>query len=366
MVRRRFGFTLIELLVVIAIIGVLIALLLPAVQQAREAARRTQCANNLKQIGLALANYESAYNGFPPAGEGTNYAYTPPVTQFIDGLGCLPRLMQFIDQGQIYDLINFDLDYNYDGSAPADGNNAHANTSAYGSVVKAFVCPSSQRKPDNNGKDAPDPNDSGFTYGVQDYGATCYTDIDPTGQTGGLGSTPIVPYRNKNARVDGLMATGLRPLGQITDGLSHTIAIAEDAGRDARFASPYKEEVIVAGQPDVQRPVPQGQRRFWRWAEADGAFGVSGPPNNAGFPANCVNQYCNSGSGPYTDPLYTGSPSIKGNNASNNDEMFSYHLGGVHVLYGDGHVSFLGNSTDVVIIRALVSAAGAELNVGDP
>src|SRR6185437_3798780 len=97
----RSAFTLIELLVVIAIIAVLIALLLPAVQAAREAARRAQCTNNLKQLGLALHNYESTHGCFPPGGESTYVPSTGnPETQFVDGAwGTLARLLPFLEGG---------------------------------------------------------------------------------------------------------------------------------------------------------------------------------------------------------------------------------------------------------------------------
>src|SRR5271154_298403 len=110
---RRLGFTLIELLVVIAIIAVLIALLLPAVQAAREAARRIQCTNNLKQIGLALINYESSNGCFPPSGASTNYTVSPPVTQLVDcGWSTLARILPHMEGNAAFDAANFSYCYN--------------------------------------------------------------------------------------------------------------------------------------------------------------------------------------------------------------------------------------------------------------
>src|SRR4051812_35684613 len=151
---RPAGFTLIELLVVIAIIAVLIGLLLPAVQAAREAARRSQCVNNLKQIGLGLHNYESTYGAFPTAGQGSLYNIPIPDTMYVDGTGFHARILPFIEQSPAYNTINFNFpDYNHISGV---------NYTGYSTVVNTFICPSAIREP-SGGRDAKgDPNAAPF------------------------------------------------------------------------------------------------------------------------------------------------------------------------------------------------------------
>jgi prepilin-type N-terminal cleavage/methylation domain-containing protein len=149
--RRRFGFTLIELLVVIAIIAILIALLLPAVQQAREAARRTQCKNNLKQIGLALHNYHDVHKMFPPArpdmGNPANPNKGACTWQDQPGFSWRTMILPMIDQGPLYNNLKFTwLDACYNGKLDGDGvlgNNGNVRSQ----VIAAFLCPTDNTKP---------------------------------------------------------------------------------------------------------------------------------------------------------------------------------------------------------------------------
>ena len=357
--RNRRAFTLIELLVVIGIIAILIALLLPAVQSAREASRRVQCTNNLKQIGLALVNYQNSCNAFPPSGESTNFTPSPPATQFIDGnWSTLARVLPFMEVSS-YNTLNFNI-YEY--------NDAFGiNLTGSSTVVNVYICPSSTRNPDG-GRDGVDPNDGGISartggYGYTDYGPTNYVDIDPLGQTTYAASFPATPYRNKYSRVNGLLHQGLTRIADVTDGLSNTILIGEAAGRDPRYVSEYIQDVyngngitttqyLAANSPND--PGPAGgealARCVWRWAEPDGSFGISGVPNNKYRPTHEVSPWMTTG--PYV---------AQGSNAGNNEELSSFHPGGINVLMGDGAVRFLKDSVSPVAIRGLVSLSQGEV-----
>jgi prepilin-type N-terminal cleavage/methylation domain-containing protein/prepilin-type processing-associated H-X9-DG protein len=370
----RPAFTLIELLVVIAIIAVLISLLLPAVQSAREAARRAQCTNNLKQIGLSMHNYESASNAFPTGGESTNYNVAPPATQFVDGnWSTLARLLPFLEAGTAFNALNFNLSEYNDWMG--------ANYTGASQAVSVFICPSTTRQPDG-GRDGVDPIDPitqiGSGYGYGDYAPTTYTDISPILNTTGPGAEPWIPYRDKTTRVDGLLKQGSTRIAEATDGLSNTIAFGEEAGRDPRYLSPYVENQyngVITLQAYLQAANPNdlgpscgfaAERRSWRWAEPDQGFGVSGTPNNTFGNLNAQGLIGGVMVGiVHETNLWPTSGASKGSNAGNNEEMSSFHPGGVNILFGDGHVTFLKNAVNPLTMRGLVTLKGGEVISSD-
>jgi len=215
--RRRRGFTLIELLVVIAIIAVLIALLLPAVQQAREAARRTQCKNNLKQLGLALHNYHDTFNRFPPGYIDGGMPGNRP-----GGWSWQAQILPQLEQGPLFSKFNFSFQpHGTPGATVPRSDPAGNNQAGVATPQAAFSCPS----------DIKPPTASIHTSGEQGYVAAIATSsyCGNMGAFGGMpcdDSTPTnitVPKRN-----NGLFVVNLaRKMGDLIDGTSNTFAVGE-------------------------------------------------------------------------------------------------------------------------------------------
>jgi prepilin-type N-terminal cleavage/methylation domain-containing protein/prepilin-type processing-associated H-X9-DG protein len=353
----RRGFTLIELLVVIAIIAILVSLLLPAVQKVREAAQRTQCTNNLKQMGLAMLNFESGFKKLPSGGEGTDFTNFPQGPSQFDNFSFFTVILPFVEQKNVYDQINVNLYYEDPGqpvfTGPGPGNGQAGG--AFKVAIPTYLCPSNPFRPDN-GLD----NEG---YGYTDYGPTCYTDIDPT--TG---------LRNKATRVNGVLhavlgtappgTLGATKISEISDGTSTTLAIAEDAGRVEPMVSPYTDPMhatnALAGNQNTILPGAYGQRCFWRWGEPDSAYGVSGPPPSGQLPTG-LNTAVNNNPAPVNmDQGPANCPWMTVNNCGPNDEMFGFHPGGVLAVWCDGHVSMLAQGLDARVCRSLVTYNGGE------
>ena len=320
--RSRAAFTLIELLVVIAIIAVLIGLLLPAVQKVREAAARTACSNNLKQLGLAVMNYESANQKLPTPGEGL---IPGTATKDYDIHSFFTYMLPYMEQQAAFSLIDLNKVYN-DGSAPNNQVAAKAQP-------KSYLCPGAAGV-------SPDPRG----YGQTSYMPISYTDIDPN--TG---------LRNQALKVPGalkLLKYGANTIAGVTDGTSNTIVVGEDSDyRNNETLYPFM--LSSAADPGTVDVNPSGKRAINRWAEPETGNGVSGPPTgdpgsglNQGKPGPYVNQWKTPLGGGSNCPWST-------NNCGPNDELSSSHSGGVNVVFLDGHVQFLRNSVDARTIRFL-------------
>jgi len=236
--RVRPAFTLVELLVVIAIIGILVALLLPAVQAAREAARRTQCNNNLKQQGLALQNYHDIYNTFPPALIGSGRWNNPanPVKNTTGWVMLLPQL----EQAPMYDNYNSNTCSSVSSpyglpvmglTGPGSGNDA-TNMPIYSQRLKVLECPSSPSIGENMTRNVNTPSDF---YSMNNakranylFATGVFTDYD-------------APYSNYNSdiRQGAFGNNGAATLAAITDGTSNSIAIGEAVGGRMKTATVY-------------------------------------------------------------------------------------------------------------------------------
>jgi prepilin-type N-terminal cleavage/methylation domain-containing protein/prepilin-type processing-associated H-X9-DG protein len=324
----RRGFSLVELLVVIAIIAILIGLLLPAVQKVREAAARAKCMNNLKQIGLAVQNYENSNGCLPPNGSlGTAVSPVP-----FAGLpfSALARILPYIEKSAIYSQANLNL-------------SALLQPAVIGQRIATYICPS-------------DPNDKLNTASNPPAYPTCYgaglgdwlTENYLTGQFGN-GAFPYVSYPEQR---------GVRLL-DITDGTSSTVGFAE--------VKAFTSFIDVGGSPSMPPPTtvadllsyggtlqyPPGHTS---WAEEFGfQTGVTFV-----FPPNTAIWFVNPADGQTYDADWESVPTYTYQSIG----ARSYHTGGVNTLFMDGSVRFITNSIPQATWRALGTRNGGEV-VGD-
>jgi prepilin-type N-terminal cleavage/methylation domain-containing protein/prepilin-type processing-associated H-X9-DG protein len=312
---KSLGFTLIELLVVIAIIAVLVALLLPAVQQAREAARRSQCKNNLKQFGLALANYHDVYGMFALGGSG-GCCSVPP------NLGFIPRLFPQLDQAPLYNQINFSAT---DATAQILANGSRLTVSK----LPGAICPS-------DGRLGPNPNGNGYTLTSYDGSLGSQGNVSVTSSCQPY--EPLAFMSENNG--DGLDITQLSGMGS-RDGPSVNIASVTDG----------TSQVIHMGEilPSCNDHSGSG---FWS---------ANGLTFHAGTNA-ALNDFTTCS---WATPAQVRFPGCTNPNNWNISWGFrSLHTGGAHFLFVDGSVHFLSDSINYLTYQKLGGRADGQV-VGD-
>ena len=323
--RKRLAFTLVELLVVIAIIGILVGLLLPAVQAAREAARRMQCSNNVKQISLSFHNYESTFKIFPInmawRGRPGLGAGGPAISD--TGKSWCQMILPYIEQTNLYNNIDFTVGLRPTGGIPGPAANIQKNRVVAATAIPAFLCPSDGEAPNgllNNRSDTSSGND---IWAVTNYkacagsnwqwGVFSWVNSGATG-VGGRNAGSSNGLNNGN----GLLSSNqenLMPItrmGDVTDGTSNTFAIGEALAGWSSWNWWYNPNAATATTAIPLNRVIKVPKNIGNW------------PNNYGFA--------------------------------------SRHTGGGNFGLCDGSVRFVSESVDVATYRALATISSGEVN----
>ena len=325
----RLGFTLVELLVVIAIVGILVALLLPAIQAARESARRMTCQNNLKQLGVALHNYESARKCFPSGAESHPYAAAPSTPYCFYRWSALAHLLPYMEHSAALHALDL--------SQPLYGSNLQvtpANRAGVAQVIGAFLCPSDRQKPVADG-----------------FGPTNYAACTGSGAGGG---TPF--------DCDGIFyINSATQTAKISDGLSHTVAMSESllgdgpaplldsAGVDRRTTYAFANAV-----PLTESACQAAQ--MWNVSDLRGFSWANGE-----YRCALYNQYWT----PNAECIDCLSAVVIGDlgvrySAYGWRAARSRHPGGVNAMMADGSLQFFTDGIDRTIWQALSTRAGKE------
>jgi prepilin-type processing-associated H-X9-DG protein/prepilin-type N-terminal cleavage/methylation domain-containing protein len=321
MQRCRRAFTLIELLVVIAIIAILIGLLLPAVQKVREAAARTQCQNNLKQIGLAAHNYHDTYQFFPASGW-TKAGTGNPAGKWHSWRSAI---LPYAEQDNLRRL--FDLNFHW-----WEG----ANVDAASYPVKMYECPSVPTRVSITSavaKPSPPPGRPALTF-AKPLAPTDYEAIQGV-QHGSINPHLPAPLYDSGNRFGVMHRDSKNTMTAISDGTSNTIMVVECGARPLVYRGRTANSALTNDQGIG-------------WVDNEGPFSLDGAP------ADGSAEGCGPAGG-----------CTKALNARNDNEPYSFHSGGANMLFADGHVQFVRDAVPLVTFAALVTRAAGEVVPAD-
>jgi len=317
MSQNRRAFTLIELLVVIAIIAILIGLLLPAVQKVRSAAARTQCSNNLKQIGLGLFNYESSNGKFPygdSRGSQTGGDVGVPM------LSWRAAVLPYIEQGALASQYNYGIDWYLQ------------SPTVLGTQIKIYNCPATPGSPRFDS--SPAETETG-TVTTGPRGTTDYWGINACNPPvaifyGFPGAATGYPLGDFEPGLVGVLCRGRMGQTRVTDiidGTSNTLMVIESAGRPNSYGSGFKSLGMIAGPGEGS------------WADPSGEGKIKGCN-----PATSLGKF----------------PQGVSMNCENYNEPYAFHDSGINILFADGSVHFMNNSTPVWVLGMMATRAGGE------
>jgi prepilin-type N-terminal cleavage/methylation domain-containing protein len=319
MSKQRTAFTLVELLVVIAIIGVMVGLLLPAVQQAREAARRMQCLNNLKQIGLAMQNFHAAHNCFPSSVSGNGAAHYWGA-----------QLLPYLEQNPLADIYDYSVRFN-----------DIKNREAVQYPLSFMLCPSTPGSPVPHPKFKVATSSSPEAWGAlgSDYAGS-------SGPLSSLWNEPAVISTPKPSDIAGLFNGSVKPgekgrrIGDLLDGTSNTVGFVESAARP----QVWQRRKLVTGSGLLESAAKE-YVSVCSWAEGN-LFAVRG------F------KFDDTQAAEIDQIRYPGPQMING---SNYYGIYAFHPGGANVGLMDGSTRFLSESTSADIVASYLTIAGNEV-----